>query len=124
VVYIREAHPSNAWQMAVNVRENVVFSDPTTFEERSTRAESCVRKLGIRIPALVDDVADGVEAAYTGWPDRLYVIARDGHVVYKSPPGPFGFHPEAMEQSLSKNVAQASACAERIATGAIVDLHY
>jgi hypothetical protein len=108
VVYIREAHPSNAWQMAVNVRENVVFSDPRTFEERSTRAESCVRKLGIRIPALVDDVADSVEAAYTGWPDRLYVIARDGHVAFKSPAGPFGFIPETMEQSLR----------------GLVDLHY
>ena len=105
MVYIREAHPSNAWQMAVNVRENIVFTDPSTFEERSTRAESCVRKLGIRIPALVDDVVDGVEAAYTGWPDRLYVIARDGRVAYKSAPGPFGFEPEAMEASLRKTVA-------------------
>jgi len=86
VVYIREAHPSNAWQMVVNVRENIVFSDPATSEERSTRAESCVRKLGIHIPALVDDVADGVEASYTGWPDRLYVITRDGRVAYKARP--------------------------------------
>jgi len=27
-VYIREAHPSNAWQMASNVRDNGVFADP------------------------------------------------------------------------------------------------
>ena len=54
-MYIREAHPSNAWQMASNVRENVVFADPRTFEERTAVAESCVRKLGIRMPALVDD---------------------------------------------------------------------
>ena len=86
--------------MAVNVRENVVFDDPKTFAERSNAAESCVRKLGIRIPALVDDVGDGVEAAYTGWPDRLYLIDRDGRVAFKSAPGPFGFNPKTLETAL------------------------
>lgn len=105
VVYIREAHPSNAWQMAINVRERVVFDDPKTFDERTRVAESCVRKLGIRIPALVDDAGDGVESAYTGWPDRLYVIGRDGRVAFKSPPGPFGFKPKAMEDWLRRAIA-------------------
>jgi len=100
VVYIREAHPSDAWQMAVNVRQNVLFADPKTFGERSSVAETCIRKLGIRIPALVDDVGDAVEAAYTGWPDRLYLIDREGRVAFKSAPGPFGFKPQALEQSL------------------------
>ncbi len=104
-MYIREAHPSDAWQMAVNVRDNVVFNDPRTFEERTAVAESCVRKLGIRIPALVDDVADSVEAAYTGWPDRLYVIGRDGRVDYKSAPGPYGFEPKTMEAALRSAIA-------------------
>ena len=67
--------------MAVNVRQNVLFTDPKTFVERTSVAESCVRKLGIHIPALVDDVSDAVEAAYTGWPDRLYLIDREGRVV-------------------------------------------
>jgi type I thyroxine 5'-deiodinase len=86
--------------MASNVRENVVFVDPETFGERTAVAESCVRKLGIKIPALVDGVGDRVEADYTGWPDRLYLIGRDGLVKFKSPPGPFGFKPAALEQAL------------------------
>jgi hypothetical protein len=90
--------------MAINVRESVVFADPKTFEERTAAAESCVRKLGIRIPALVDGVGDGVEAAYTGWPDRLYLIGRDGSVKFKSSPGPYGFKPEALAAALSANV--------------------
>ena len=89
--------------MAVNVREKVVFTDPKTWEERTAAAESCVRKLGIRIPALVDEVGDGVEATYTGWPDRLYLIGRDGRVKFKSPPGPFGFKPAALAEALSVN---------------------
>ena len=102
MVYIREAHPSNAWQSITNVRENVVFTDPKTAEERSNVAESCVRKLGIKIPALVDQMGDGVEAAYTGWPDRLYLIDINGRVKFKSPPGPFGFHPAALEEAIKR----------------------
>jgi hypothetical protein len=105
-VYIREAHPSNAWQMAINVREQVVLADPRTFEERVSVAESCIRKLGIHIPAVVDDVGDGVEAAYTGWPDRLYVIDRDGKVAFKSAPGPYGFAPARMEEALRRLLAR------------------
>ena len=104
VIYIREAHPSNAWQTASNVGEKIVFVDPKTLEERTTVAESCVRKLGIKLPALVDGVDDGVEAAYTGWPDRLYLIGRDGMVKFKSPPGPFGFKPAVLAEALSINV--------------------
>jgi type I thyroxine 5'-deiodinase len=90
--------------MTSNIRDNVIFVDPKTFEERTAVAESCVRKLGIKIPALVDELGDGVEKAYTGWPDRLYFIGRDGIVKFKSPPGPFGFHPAALEEAISANV--------------------
>lgn len=88
--------------MAVNVRENVVFVDPKTFEDRNAAAESCVRKLGIKIPALVDGIGDAVESAYTGWPDRLYLIGEDGKIKFKSPPGPFGFKPKDLERALKE----------------------
>ena len=102
VVYIREAHPSDGWQMASNVRERVVFRAPKSLGERDEVAGACVRRLGIEIPALIDDVDDGVEAAYTGWPDRLYVIGRDGRVVYKSAPGPHGFDPSGVAATLKR----------------------
>lgn len=90
--------------MSSNIRDNVIFADPRTYEERTALAESCVRKLGINIPALVDELGDGVEKAYTGWPDRLYLIGRDGLVKFKSAPGPFGFHPAALEEAIAANV--------------------
>jgi hypothetical protein len=100
VVYILEAHPSDAWQMPSNVREHIVFSSPQSLEERDQVAGACVRKLGIEIPALVDDVDNATEVAYTGWPDRLYVIGSDGRVAYKSTPGPFGFDPRGVAETL------------------------
>lgn len=106
-MYIQEAHPSDAWQMAVNVRENVVFANPKTEGERSQVAGSCVRRLGVRIPALVDGIDNRVEAAYTGWPDRLYLVDRDGRIAYKSAPGPYGFSPDGLEKELAKCLRSA-----------------
>ena len=99
-VYIQEAHPSDIWQMGSNVREGVVFASPRNDGERLHIAESCVRNLGIRFPALIDGIDNTVERMYTGWPDRLILIGIDGRIVYKSEPGPFGFHPEALEAAL------------------------
>lgn len=96
VVYILEAHASDVWQMQQNVRQGVIVASPKDFGERSEVAGSCVRKLGIQIPALLDGFDNSTEAAYTGWPDRLYVIDRGGSVAYKSEPGPYGFRPAEM----------------------------
>ena len=88
--------------MQSNVRQNVIFASPKTFEERGSIAESSVRNLHIEIPALLADFRNSTEAAYTGWPDRLYVIGRDGRVAYKSKPGPFGIKPQEMSGYLEK----------------------
>jgi type I thyroxine 5'-deiodinase len=101
-VYIYEAHAADAWQLPVNVKDQVVIETPKSFDERLNVATSCVRKLGIELPALVDDFRNSTEAAYTGWPDRLYVIDREGRVAFKSAPGPWGFKPAEMEAALGK----------------------
>jgi type I thyroxine 5'-deiodinase len=101
VVYIQEAHPTDLWQMPSNVRDGVLFASPRTDGERNDTASACVRRLGIRMPALVDGIANATERAYTGWPDRLYLIGRGGKVKFKSAPGPFGFDPKGLEQALA-----------------------
>ncbi len=104
VVYIEEAHPTDLWQMESNVRAGVLFRSPRTDQERNETASSCVRKLGIRIPALRDGIANGIERAYTGWPDRLYLIGRDGRVRFKSAPGPFGFSAAGLSEAIASLV--------------------
>jgi hypothetical protein len=99
-VYILEAHPSDVWQMQSNIRDKVVFASPKDEEERALVAGACVRKLGIKFPAVLDGFDNTVEKAYTGWPDRLYLIDANGRVAYKSKPGPFGFHPDELAASL------------------------
>jgi|SRR4029078_13375527 len=100
VVYIGEAHPSDAWQVPSNLKDRVVFASPTDSAERTTLAGICVTRLGIKLPAVVDRFDDGTERAYAGWPDRLYLVGRDGRIAYKSKPGPFGFKPADLEAAI------------------------
>ncbi len=90
--------------MPSNVKDNVLIASPRSFEERGDVAGACVRKLGIEFPALVDDFKDTTEIAYTGWPDRLYVIDREGRIAYKGAPGPYGFLPQEVGKTLQRLV--------------------
>ncbi len=92
--------------MPSNVKDGVLFASPKTSDERVATAELCVVRLAIKLPSLVDGIDNRVERAYTGWPDRLYVIGTDGRVRYKSAPGPFGFSTTELERSLRQTLAQ------------------
>ncbi len=89
--------------MQTNVRDKVLFRSPKDEQERASVAGACVRKLGIKFPAVIDGFDNQVEIAYTGWPDRFYLIGNDGRVLYKSKPGPFGFHPQDLAAALPKS---------------------
>jgi len=102
IVYIEEAHPIDAWQLSDNLEDDVLVATTRTADERYQVAGLCVTKLGIELPALVDDPDNRVERAYTGWPDRLYVIDQDGRIAHKSAAGPFGFKPAEVESSLKQ----------------------
>ena len=100
IVYIREAHPENGWVLAGNRRDGIAFADPTSLEERADAAEACILRLRTRIPVLLDDVDDAVALAYGGWPDRLYLIGRDGRVAFQGERGPDGFRPEELAAAI------------------------
>jgi hypothetical protein len=93
--------------MQSNVKDNVVFASPKNEEERAFVAGACVRKLGIKLPAVLDEFGNSTESAYTGWPDRLYLIDSNGRIAYKSKPGPFGFKPDELKSALKRVVSQS-----------------
>jgi hypothetical protein len=105
VVYITEAHPSDVWQMQSNIKDQVVFASPKNEEERAFIAGACVRKLGIKFPSVLDEFGNSTERAYTGWPDRIYLIDAHGHIAFKSKPGPFGFLPDELSAALVRTLA-------------------
>lgn len=104
VVYIMEAHAIDAWQDEDNVKDKISIATPKDLAERCEVAQTCVTKLSIKIPDLIDNLQNTTDDAYTAWPDRLYVIDRDGRIAYKSGPGPYGFKPEEVAATLKRIV--------------------
>jgi alkylhydroperoxidase family enzyme len=100
-VYVREAHPTDGWRMASNDRVGITIQQPKTAKERTAVATTCCSSLKVTMPMVVDEMDDRVGHAYSGMPDRLYIIDRDGRITYKGGRGPFGFKVGEMEQSLA-----------------------
>ena len=99
-VYVREAHPTDGWRMSSNDAAGIALKQPLNEEERTGVAQRCCTSLKISMPMMVDEIDDRVGNAYSGMPDRLYLIDRKGRVAYKGGRGPFGFKPGEMEQAL------------------------
>ena len=62
----------------------------------------------MRVPMVVDGIDNRVGEAYSGFPDRLYLIDIDGKVAYKGGRGPFGFIPQELEQALLMSLLEQS----------------
>jgi hypothetical protein len=86
--------------MDSNDKAGVVVAQPTTAEERTKVATTCCTALKMTMPLLVDTLDDRAGHAYSGMPDRLYVIDAAGRIAYKGGRGPFGFKAREMEQAL------------------------
>ncbi len=86
--------------MDANVEEGLEFAQPVTLEERQELAGACVLSLQLTMPTLLDDMENTADRIFNGWPERLYVLAPTGEVLYQGGKGPFGFHPEELEQFL------------------------
>jgi hypothetical protein len=108
-VYIREAHPEEGWILPDNRRSGVAVHEPGTDEERRAVAATCAANLRMRMPMVVDGVDNAVASAYGGWPDRLYLIRRDGRIAFQGGEGPFGFKPDVLERALEHEVALVEA---------------
>lgn len=112
LIYIREAHAADGWVAPTNLYEGISHNQPTTTEERTAMAEVCRVELGLNIPMLVDTVDNATEEKYIAKPNRLFVIDKDGIVVYTGPGGPFGSDPDEWEDAIKSEAAAGQAAAE------------
>ena len=99
-MYVREAHPTDGWRMESNDEAGIAIAQPTNDKERTAVAARCCQSLNMTMPLVVDSIDDRVGNLYSGMPDRLYLIDRQGRVAYKGGRGPFGFKVGELEQSL------------------------
>lgn len=101
-MYIREAHPTDEWQMPENEEQGVCYPQPKSLGERLAIAGDFVRRFHYEIPVLVDPMDNPADAAYAGWPERFYIVDEDGRIAYRGKPGPFGYRPEEVEGWLAR----------------------
>ncbi len=112
VVYVKEAHPTDKWWLGRSRTQRVLHelsgnparldvADPVTLEQRRKVAASCQANLfaGV-VPLYVDAMNDAVSARYAGKPTRIYLIGKDGRVLYNPGLGPFGFSPDDLETAI------------------------
>jgi len=93
-VYVREAHPTDEWQMTSNVKEDVCYAQPRNLEQRVAIATDFIKRFHYPLPLGVDDVNNGANDVYAAWPERIYIIDETGHIAYRGGIGPFHYHPE------------------------------
>jgi len=80
--------------------------EPTTKEERRGVAGTCIDRMGLSIPCVVDNMENTTERDYRAWPDRMYVVGADGKIAYRGGRGPRGFKPAEAEAALKDVLAK------------------
>ena len=122
-VYVREAHPTDEWEMKSNVKDDVCYAQPKTLEQRMAIAKDFTARFKFPLPFGIDEMGNAADAAYAAWPERLYVIDETGHVAYRGGMGPFNYKPAEVREWLArkygavKHEAPAVATATPSATG-------
>jgi hypothetical protein len=100
-VYVREAHPTDEWQMKSNVKEDVCYAQPKTLQQRVAIANDFVQRQKYPLPFGIDDMNNAADLAYSAWPERLYIIDEHGRIAYAGGMGPFNYEPEEVRAWLA-----------------------
>lgn len=106
-VYVREAHPTDEWQMKSNVKDDVCYAQPKNLQQRLAIANDFVRRFQYPLPFGVDDMNNAANDAYSAWPERLYVIDENGRIAYRGGMGPFHYHPKEVRDWLAARYGEA-----------------
>jgi type I thyroxine 5'-deiodinase len=102
-VYVREAHPTDEWQMKSNLKDkdDVCYAQPKTLEQRLVIANDFTKRFKFLLPFGIDDMSNAANDAYAAWPERLYIIDESGHIAYRGGMGPFNYHPAEVREWLA-----------------------
>jgi hypothetical protein len=102
-VYVREAHPTDEWQMKSNLKDkdDVCYAQPKTLEQRLAIANDFTKRFKFPLPFGIDDMSNAANDAYAAWPERLYVIDESGHIAYRGGIGPFNYNPAEVREWLA-----------------------
>ena len=109
-VYVREAHPTDEWQMKSNLKDkdDVCYAQPKTLEQRVMIANDFVKRFKFTLPFGIDDMSNAANDAYAAWPERIYIIDESGRIAYRGGIGPLNYKPEEAREWLAARYGAAS----------------
>jgi hypothetical protein len=108
-VYIKEAHPTDGSQSPKNLDEDVLFTQPTTEDERAEVAAACMLRFNFSFPMVLDHMTNDVADTYLGMPERAYLLDADGVVIWRSGLGPHYFDADGFETEIRRLAGSATA---------------
>lgn len=92
IVYISEAHASDD-KYPVGYAKEMGITEHKTFGQRCNVAARLQKDKELTIPCLIDGMDNAAADAYKGWPDRVFVVRKDGKLAVAAKRGPWGFKP-------------------------------
>ncbi len=107
-IYIREAHPTDEWQMKSNEKDkdNVCYAQPRSIGDRVAIANDFTQRYKFAVPFGIDEMSNAANDAYAAWPERLYIIDEGGLISYKGGNGPFKYDPKEVRAWLAKRYGE------------------
>jgi iodothyronine deiodinase-like protein len=106
---VREAHPTDEWQMDANVKEAVCYPQPHSLKDRLAIANDFTKRFHFELPLVVDPMGNTANNLYSAWPERLYVIEPDRKLSYVGGLGPFNYKPAELRAFLAKRFPASAA---------------
>ncbi len=103
LIYIREAHAADGRRPVKYAIEKGI-NEHTSHADRCKTAEILLKEKTLNIPMLIDELDNKVGEAYSAWPDRVFLVRKDGTLAVAADRGPWGFKPglDAAEEFLAK----------------------
>lgn len=92
LVYISEAHASDD-KYPTGYAKELGIKEHTNYGERCSVASRFQLDKKLTMPCLIDGMDNAVEKAYKGFPDRVFLVRKDGKVAVAAKRGPWGFRP-------------------------------
>lgn len=100
IVYIRDTHPMLGFRAPTNDRLRIApEQEPKNLADREKWACEDRKKLKCTIPVIMDTFDDTTLRAYDAFPQRVFVLGKDGKIVYSSS-GLIGFDLEAVTKAV------------------------
>lgn len=83
VIYAREAHAKDEWEVQRNADDDIEVAQPAGDAERRSVAEKARDRLRLSTPIAIDDMNDTTASAYGAGENSAYIINRDGTIAYR-----------------------------------------